>query len=164
MMGRYSRQGKFLCEAAAIAALYAVLTVLLMPICFGAGGTFQLRVSEGLTLLPVLTSSAVPGLFIGCLIANLICGAPLPDIIFGSLATLLAAGITRKLRKNIFLSSLSPVVCNTLIVGTMLSVIYTEPVWFSFLTVALGEIAACCLIGIPLCKSLAKTRLFRENQ
>lgn len=159
-MNHFKWNTKALCQGAAIAALYAVLTIALAPISFGANGAMQLRVSEALTLLPVLTPTAVPGLFIGCLAANLLCGAPLPDIIFGSLATLLAAIATRRLRKNVYLAALAPVISNGVIVGVMLSVVYTMPLLWSCFTVALGEIAACFVLGIPLVKGVEKLRLF----
>ena len=152
---------RFLCQGAAIAGLYAVLTLLLLPISFGAGGSFQLRVSEALTLLPVFSPAAVPGLFVGCLLANCLCGAPLPDILFGSLATLLAAALSRKFRKNVYLAALMPVLCNTLVVGGMLSWVYGLPLPYACLTVAPGEAAACFLLGIPLCRGLEKLKLFR---
>lgn len=152
---------RFLCQGAAIAGLYAALTLLLLPISFGTGGSFQLRVSEALTLLPVLTSSSVPGLFVGCLLANFLCGAPLPDIVFGSLATLLAAVLSRRLRKNVYLSALMPVLCNTVIVGAMLSFVYGLPLPYACLTVAPGEAAACFLLGIPLCRGLERIRLLK---
>lgn len=151
---------KSLCEGAAIAALYAVLTIVLAPISFGANGAMQLRVSEALTLLPMVTPAAVPGLFVGCLVANLLCGAPLPDILFGSLATLLAALMTRKLRKNVYLAALPPVLCNGLIVGGMLSVVYTMPLAWSCFTVAIGEVAACYILGIPMIKGVEKLKIF----
>ena len=79
---------RFLAQAAVIAALYALLTVLVAPV---ASGLVQCRVSEALCVLPYFTFSAVPGLFVGCAMANLITGAPIYDVIFGSIATLLAA-------------------------------------------------------------------------
>lgn len=142
-----------------IAALYAALTLLLAPISFGAGGTIDFRVAEALTLLPILTPAAVPGLTVGCFAANLICGAPWQDVIFGTLATLLGAVCTRKLRKNIWLAAAMPVVFNTVIVGTMLSVVYALPLWMMLFSVFAGEIAVCYLLGIPLIKLLQHTRL-----
>ena len=159
-MEKFKWSAKGLCQAAAIAALYAVLTIALAPISFGAGGAMQLRVSEALTLLPVVTPTAVPGLFAGCLAANLLCGAPLPDVIFGSLATLLAAVVTRRARKNVYLAALAPVVSNGVIVGVMLSAVYTAPLLWSCFTVAVGEIAACFVLGIPLLRGVEKLKIF----
>lgn len=158
-MGVRGQPVRYLCEGAVMAALYALLTVALAPLSFGAGGTFQLRVSEALTTLPVLFPAAVPGLFIGCLLSNLICGAPLPDVIFGSFATLLSALLTRRLRKNVWLAALMPVMCNTLIVGLMLSRVYGLPLGYAMLTVAPGEAAACYLLGVPLTRTLAKMKV-----
>ena len=158
-MGIRRLSARYLCEGAVTAALYALLTVALAPLSFGAGGTFQLRVSEALTTLPVLFPASVPGLFTGCLLSSLICGAPLPDVIYGSLATLLSALLTRKLRKNVWLAALMPVLCNTLIVGLMLSSVYGLPIGYAMLTVAPGEAAACCLLGVPLARTLAKTKI-----
>ena len=87
----------FLVQAAAIAAIYVVLTVAFAPISFGE---VQIRFAEALTILPFFTPAAVPGLFVGCLIANILGGAILPDIIFGSLATLIGAVGTYLLRKQ----------------------------------------------------------------
>ena len=152
---------RFLCQGAAIAGLYAALTLALLPISFGAGGAFQFRAAEALTLLPVLSPAAVPGLFVGCLLANCLCGAPLPDIVFGSLATLLAALLTRKAQKNLYLAALMPVLCNTAVVGAMLSAVYGLPLPYACLTVMPGEAAACFLLGIPLCRGLNRLNLFR---
>ena len=85
----------FVTKAAMIAAVYVVITIVLAPISFGQ---VQLRVSEALTIMPVFTAAAIPGVFIGCLIGNILGGAVLPDIIFGSLATLVAAVISYKIR------------------------------------------------------------------
>lgn len=156
-MGERGTTARYLCEGAVTAALYAVLTLALAPLSFGTGGAFQLRVSEALTTLPVLFPAAVPGLFAGCLLANLLAGAPLPDVIFGSLATLLSAVLTRRLRKNLWLAALMPVLCNTVIVGAMLSRVYNLPLPYAMLTVAPGEAAACFLLGVPLARTFGKT-------
>ena len=162
MRSNRQRPIRFLCQSAAIAGLYAVLTLLLSPISFGAGGAFQVRISEALTLLPILTPAAVPGLFAGCLTANLLCGSPLPDVLFGSLATLLAAFLTRKFRRKRLLAALSPVVCNGLIVGVMLERVYTLPLGWGILTVTVGELIACLLLGLPFLKAIEKTKIFGE--
>ena len=108
----------FVTKAAMIAAVYVVLTIVLAPISFGQ---VQLRVSEALTIMPVFTAAAIPGVFIGCLIGNILGGAVLPDIIFGSLATLVAAVISYKLRgKGLLIASIPPVVLNMLVVPFVL--------------------------------------------
>ena len=139
-----------------IGALYALLTVVFEPISFGVSGAFQFRISEAMTLLPVLTPAAVPGLFVGCVAANLLCGAPLPDIVFGSLATLVADLGTRKCRSKPLWAARPPVICNGIIVGIMLSVVYTIPLAWGCFTVALGELVVCYLLGLPLLKALQK--------
>ena len=131
-----------LCVSAIIAALYAALTLLLAPLSYGP---VQLRVSEALTLLPVLLPQSIPGLFVGCMLANLMGACPWQDIVFGSLATLLAALGTWTFRKNRLLAAACPVIANGLIVGLVVSLSYNQPIAFTMLTVALGEAAAVSL-------------------
>lgn len=131
-----------LCVSAIIAALYAALTLLLAPLSYGP---IQLRVSEALTLLPVLLPQSIPGLFVGCLLANLMGACPWQDIVFGSLATLLAALGTWHFRKSRLLAAACPVIANGLIVGLVVSLSYNQPIAFTMLTVALGEAAAVAL-------------------
>ena len=143
-----------LCLSAVIGALYAALTLLLAPISYGP---IQLRLSEALTLLPMLLPQAVPGLFVGCLIANLYTGM-LTDIIFGSLATLLAAVGTYLLRKKPLLAAACPVVSNGVIVGLVLSVSFTLPVLLTMAEVAIGEIGAVA-IGMIILGSMKRARI-----
>ena len=137
---------KTLTRAAVIAALYAALTLLLAPISYGA---MQVRVSEGLTLLPVLFPEAAPALFVGCLLANLLGGSALPDIVLGSLTTLVAALLTRPLRGNRILAALPPVLLHGLIVGALVHLLYTPeiPMALCMLYVAVGEVIACYVVG-----------------
>ena len=108
----------FLTQAAMIAAIYVVLTLLFRPISFGE---IQVRISEALTILPLFTPAAVPGVFVGCLIANIIGGGILPDIIIGSLATLIGAVLTYRLREHTpLLAPLPPIAANTVIVPFVL--------------------------------------------
>lgn len=145
---------KDLTLAGVIAALYAAITLLLAPISFGE---IQFRVSEALTILPVLTPAAIPGLFIGCLVANLVGSASWLDIVFGSLATLIAAVLTRCLRKKTFLAPLPPVLINALIIGAVLSfTINNFPFWLAAGSVGLGQLGACYALGLPLLWSLKK--------
>ena len=143
-----------LCLSAVIGALYAALTLLLAPISYGP---IQLRLSEALTLLPMLLPQAVPGLFVGCLIANLYTGM-LTDIIFGSLATLLAAVGTYLLRKKPLLAAACPVVSNGVIVGLVLSVSFNLPVLLTMAEVAIGEIGAVA-IGMIILGSMKRARI-----
>lgn len=147
-----------LVRAAIIAALYTALTLLLQPISFGA---IQFRVAEALTLLPVLFVEAVPGLFIGCLLANLLGGAVWFDVVFGSLATLLAALATRRLRSKPALAAAMPVLANGLIVGAVVYLAYVEGTGATVLlstmaTVALGEAVVCYVLGLPLLAALRR--------
>jgi len=150
-----------LARAAIIAAIYAILTIALAPI---SSGLIQCRVSEALCVLPYFTFSAVPGLFIGCLLANLLTGAPIYDVIFGSLATLLASYITYFLRKRVskYLSPLPSVVVNALVVGALLTYVYDVGVgyWVAAGYVAIGQAIACFAIGLPLMSLLMR---FREK-
>ena len=143
-----------LCLSAVIGALYAALTLLLAPISYGP---IQLRLSEALTLLPMLLPQAVPGLFVGCLIANLYTGM-LTDIIFGSLATLLAAVGTYLLRKKPLLAAACPVVSNGVIVGLVLSVSFNLPVLLTMAEVAIGEVGAVA-IGMIILGSMKRVRI-----
>lgn len=149
-----------ICLSGIIAALYAGLTILLQAISFGP---VQVRVSEAMTLLPVLYPAAIPGLAIGCFIANLICST-WQDWVFGTLATLIAAVLTRKLRKSIYLAALMPVISNALIVGIMLYLMFGGSWWLNILTVGAGEALACFVLGIPLVKALEKVPALKKYQ
>jgi uncharacterized membrane protein len=147
----------FLVRGAAIAALYAALTVLssLMGL---ASGAVQVRLSEALTVLPALTPAAVPGLFIGCLLANLLTGCLPWDIVLGSLATLLGALGTYSLRRKPALAPLPPILANTLIVPLILSRVYGIPgtIPYLMLTVGAGEAIACGVLGTLLLAALSR--------
>lgn len=146
-----------LTKSGAIAALYVVLTLLAKV--FGLdSGQIQLRLSEALCILPVFTPTAIPGLTIGCLLANLLCGNVIWDVIFGSLATLLGAIGTRLLRKNRWLACLPPILSNTIIVPFVLVYAYGIPggIPWLMLTVGIGEILSCGLLGQLLWKTLNK--------
>ena len=148
----------FLTQAAMIAAIYVVLTF--VANAFGlANYAVQVRFSEALTILPVFTAAGIPGLFIGCLISNILTGCAIPDIIFGSLATLIGALGTRRLCSNRFLAVLPPIAANAVIVPLVLKYAYgLEPLWFSFLTVTAGEIISCGILGLLLALALHKYR------
>lgn len=153
----------FMTQAAMIAAVYVVLTLIFAPISFGQ---VQVRIAEALTILPVFTPAAIPGLFIGCVIGNIIGGAILPDIIFGSLATLLGAVFTYLLRnKSKYLAPIPPILSNTIIVPFVLYYAYSIPlpIPFLMLTVGIGEIISCGVLGMVLYSVLKKYqyRIFR---
>ena len=147
----------FITRAAAIAAVYVVLTLVFAPISYGE---VQVRISESLTILPFFTPAAVPGLFIGCLIANITGGAVIWDIIFGSIATLLGAIGTYMLRSNRWLAPLPPIISNTVIVPLVLRFSYGVPLPIPLLMVfiAIGEIISCYVLGEILLTVLAKYR------
>ena len=135
-------------QAAMIAAIYVALTYLFAPISFSE---IQIRIAEALTILPVFTPAAVPGLFIGCLIGNTVSGALLPDIVCGSLATLIGAFFTWKLRNaHPFLAPVPPIVANTLVVPFVLKYAYLVdlPIPFMMLTVCIGEVLSCGVLGL----------------
>ncbi len=146
----------FLTQAAMIAALYVVLTF--VANAFGlANYAVQIRFSEALTILPYFTPAAIPGLFIGCLLSNILTGCAIMDIIFGSIATLIGAFFTYKLRKFKWLAPVPPIVANAIVVPFVLKYAYgIEPLWFSFLTVTAGELVSCGLLGMILLFSLQK--------
>lgn len=148
-----------LAAAGIVAALYTALTLIFAPISFAQ---IQFRISEALTLLPVISPASVPGLYIGCLIANFITGQPWQDVIFGSLATLLAAILTRRFRENIWLAALMPVLINALVIGAMLWLVYGLHPYISFLTVGAGQAAVCYLLGVPMVKLLKKRGITLE--
>lgn len=152
--------------AGIVAGLYAVLSY--FASVFGvAFGPIQCRFSEALCVLPFLTPAAVPGLFVGCLVANLLSPYGALDIIFGSLATLLAALWTAKVRRA-WLSPLPPVLCNAVIVGAVITLQQTTPDLFlgTFLynavTVGLGEALSCCILGGLLLKVLTANAALKQ--
>ena len=148
-----------LTKAALIAALYVVLTYLASALGL-ASGSIQVRFSEALTILPIFTPAAIPGLFVGCLLSNLLTGAALPDIIFGSIATLIGAYGTYAIRKHKYLSPIPPIVANTVIVPLILLYAYgIRPLWLSFITVGIGEVISCGVLGILLMITIQKTSL-----
>ena len=154
-MNKTTNKTLYIAHAAIIAALYVVLTALAAGFDL-ASGAIQVRFSECLTILPFFTPAAVPGVVIGCLISNIFFGGALPDIIFGTLATLIGAIGTYMLRKNRFLCSLPPVVSNAIIIPFVLKYAYAIPgtLWFFALTVGAGEIITCVIFGQILISAL----------
>ena len=146
-------------QAAMIAAIYVVLTVFISAFNL-ASGAIQVRISEALTILPVFTPAAIPGLFLGCLISNLLSGGMLLDVIFGSLATLLGACGTYLLRKWKWVVSVPPILSNALIVPFVLAYVYHIPggVPYFMVTVGIGQILSCGVLGMIVYKILAKYR------
>ena len=149
----------FITQAAMIAAIYVVLTLFISAFNL-ASGAIQIRISEALTVLPAFTPAAIPGLFIGCLISNLISGGMLLDVIFGSLATLIGALGTYLLRKWKWAIPVPPILANILIVPFVLAYVYHFPggVPYFMLTVGSGEIISCGVLGMIVYNILAKYR------
>lgn len=152
--------------SAMVAAIYFVLSY--FGNIFGLTyGPVQCRFAEALCVLPFLFPSTIPGLFVGCLLTNLMSTVPL-DIVVGSLATLLAAFWTSKM-PNRYLAPLPPVICNGVIVGAMLTwyeVGFGEGFWslfaFNGLSVAVGELLACYILGSILLYALPRVPYLRR--
>lgn len=148
----------YLTRAALIAALYVILTFLSQ--IFGlASGVIQFRLSEALTCMPLFYKEAIPGLTIGCLLANLMTGCAVWDIIFGSAATLIGAIGTYYIgRKKPVLAPIFPILSNMIIVPFVLQYVYGAPdsYWYLMTTVGIGEIVCCGVLGMLLYKAYKK--------
>ena len=151
------KKTKTMTQAALIAALYVVLTFVANAMGL-ASGAIQIRLSEALTILPCFTPAAIPGLFIGCLISNILVGSVIWDIVFGSLATLIGAIGTHYLRKHKWLSPLPPIISNAVIVPFVLVYAYgvQDALPFLAFTVGAGEVLSAGVLGMILLKSLEK--------
>ena len=165
----------FITNAALIAAIYVVMTYFCNTLNL-AKGQIQVRFSEVLTILPFFTPAAIPGLFIGCFLSNILIGATILDIIFGSLATLIGAIGTYLLRKNKYVCTLPPVIVNMIIVPLVLKYgAGLETIMFKGLdvtlivtaiTVGIGEVISVCILGSMLLRILCRYRnlIFREDE
>ena len=150
----------FLCQAALIAALYVVLTYVAR--LFGLdSGVIQLRISEALCILPILMPAAIPGLYVGCLVSNLLMGAVWMDVLIGPIATLIGALGTYALRRHVWLAPLPPVLANTLLIPPVLAFGYgaTQSIPFLMLTVGIGEILSIYVCGLLLYFAIRKRNL-----
>ena len=154
---------RFLAYAAITSALYVVLTFL--SSAFGlASGVIQIRLSEALTVLPAFTPAAIPGVFIGCLLSNLLTGCLPWDVVFGSLASLIGSLGTYFLRKKgKWIAPILPILSNAIIVPLVLQKVYGVPDSYPFLvlTVGIGEIIAAGVLGILVYRIVARTNLFK---
>ncbi len=146
------KKGTFISHAAVIAALYVVLTLLANALGL-ANFAVQVRFSESLTILPLFTPAAIPGLYIGCLLSNILTGCIAWDIVFGPIATLIGALGTYLLRKkHPLLAPIPPIAANVLIVPFILAYAYQfegSLAYFMF-TVGMGEIISCGVLGCVL--------------
>ena len=151
------KRTKFITQSAIIAALYVVLTFVANSLGL-ASGAIQVRLSEALTILPYFTPAAIPGLFVGCLLSNILVGSVLWDIIFGSIATLLGALGTYALRKYKWCAPIPPILSNAIIVPFVLVYAYgvTDALPFLAFTVGMGEVLSAGVLGMILLKSLEK--------
>lgn len=149
----------FTTQAAMIAALYVVLTMLANALGL-ANHAIQVRFSEALTILPYFTPAAIPGLTIGCVISNLLTGCMPLDVVFGSCATLLGAVGTYLLRKYKWAAPLPPIIANTIIVPFILAYVYRAEgtIPYFMLTVGIGEVISCGILGMILLGVLEKYR------
>ena len=166
-----------LANAGMIAAMYVVLTYI-ANLAGLASGAIQVRLSEALTILPVFTVAAVPGLTVGCVLANLLTGCAAWDVVFGSLATLIGAAGTRLLKDKPLLAWIPPVVSNMAIIPVVLMKVYGvadvtvfgrtfggDSIWLMLaVTVGIGEIISCGLLGLLLWKSMRNIPVFRNIQ
>lgn len=155
-MNMKNKSTLFLVQAALIGAVYVVLTLVFAPFSYGE---VQVRVSEALTILPYFTPAAVPGLFVGCIIANILGGGIPVDIIFGSIATLIGAVFTYQLRNSSkWLAPVPPIVANAVIVPFVLYYGYgvNLPIPLMMLTVGAGEVVSCGVFGMILLTALSK--------
>lgn len=179
----------FITQAAVIAALYVVLSMLseLLGLC---SGVIQCRISEALTILPAFFASAIPGLYVGCLLTNLISSATIWDIIFGPVATLIGALVTYLIGRAVrskalpkkddvtatdkisalriviltIMFALPPIIANALIIPPVLKfgIGLDDAFWFIVVTVTAGEIIACGIFGGILLASLLRNRATRS--
>lgn len=161
-MNQQQKKISDLTMAGLIAALYVLLTFLVNLLGL-ASGPIQLRLSEALTILPLFSFAAVPGLFVGCILANFLTGCALWDVVFGSLATLIGALGTYYLgRKKPVLGPIFPIAANCLIVPLVLQHVYgsEDSYWFLLTTVGIGEIISCGVLGWLLYQVLKRRKIF----
>lgn len=147
----------FITQAGVIAALYVVLTLLANALGL-ANYAIQVRFSEALTILPVFTPAAIPGLFAGCLLSNILTGCAPLDVVFGSLATLAGAVGTYQLRKHKWVTPVPPIAANIIVVPLVLAYVYRfegSLIYFA-ITVGIGEIISCGVFGMVLLNVLNK--------
>jgi uncharacterized membrane protein len=137
-----------------IAAIYVVLNIIFAPISYGP---IQVRIAEALVVLPFIDASAIIGLFLGCVLANVYGGLGMVDIIGGSLCTLIAAYLTYKV-KNPKLAPLPPVLINAFGVSIYLHLLFDLPYWITVLYIGIGEVIACYILGYPLLILLIKNK------
>lgn len=144
-----------------IAAIYIALTFVTSLFGFSSG-PIQLRLSEALCILPCFTTASIPGLFVGCMLSNLLFGGGIFDVIVGGIATLIGALGTFALRRNRYIASLSPVIANALLLPFVFSIAYgfTQGYWYFFLTIFISELISAGILGQILYSMLEKNNQF----
>lgn len=154
----------YMVHGSMIAAIYVVLTLIFAPVSFGP---VQFRISEALCILPFFTPAAVPGLFAGCLLSNLLCGAMPLDVVFGSLATLVGAAGSWYLRRHKWCVCLPPILANTIVIPWVLRYAYgsADLIPVAMVTVGIGEILAIGVLGNALLITLERYRhmIFKQQ-
>lgn len=159
------KKTRVLTHAALIATLYVVLTYI-SNLAGLANGAVQVRISEALTILPAFTFSAVPGIAVGCVVANLLTGAALWDVVFGSFASLLGALGTYYLGRNKYFAPVFPIVANTAIIPFVLKIVYgvSDGYGFLFVTIFIGEFVSCGILGTVLYSAVKKADIFKRDE
>lgn len=156
-MKNTNKRVRYIVQASLIAALYVIITAITH--IFGLdSGVIQVRISEALIALLYFTPAAIPGMFLGCFLSNFLLGGVILDVIFGSLATLLGAIVGYMLRKNKYLIFIPNIISNSIIVPMVLKYAYNinDAFWYLVITVGIGEIISCAILGISLLNVLKK--------
>ena len=157
-----NKKTKYLVQSGVIAAIYVVLA---QVFGFMGFGPIQFRIAEALTVLPFFTPAAIPGVFIGCLLANILYGGVLLDVVFGSLTTLLAAYLSYRLRKNKWMVTVPPILLNAAIIPFVLKYGYGVPDGIPFMmgTIFIGQFIVVGIIGMVLLHALLplKDKIFQ---
>lgn len=157
----HSKKTLFLTQAAVIAAIYFVLFKVFEP--FGYSDV-QVRIAEALTILPYFTPAAIPGVTIGCFLSNLLGPAPnVYDIVFGTLATLIASILSYKLGKNKYLVPLPPIIVNAIMIPWVIKMANSLPVSsipVMMLTIGIGQVLSAGALGMVLLFALDKVKHF----
>lgn len=143
---------RYVIRASIIAAIYTITTYIFAPISYGP---LQFRISEALTVLPMLFPEAIPGLFVGTMLANLLGGLGLWDVIGGSIVTLFASTITYIYRHSV-VAYLAPIFLNAFLISIYLAIIFQVPYWLTVLYIGISEAIIVILLGYPLFKVLAR--------
>lgn len=157
-----NKKTKYLVQSGVIAAIYVVLA---QVFGFMGFGPIQFRIAEALTVLPFFTPAAIPGVFIGCLLANILYGGVLLDVVFGSLTTLLAAYLSYRLRKNKWMVTVPPILLNAAIIPFVLKYGYGVPDGIPFMmgTIFIGQFIVVGIIGMVMLHALLplKDKIFQ---